>query len=280
MSLTPSLTTQVVDEMVKRDVVKDASANDMFNESLGGRFFNYYKGKKPTYKAARRFGNALDYAKGEGGDNDDESTAGGSVSGLRKIERLSEIENVKTAEEKADDKEQDDEAKRKASILDRALANRAKRTGEGADDERGEAKDEEGSVKSAQSKNVGFAGEGEGDDGSVQSSVQSKNKKVGFANTGGGGGGGDESSVGGETLGSLESGGSPDSTSKKKKKKKKKKDNKEESGIDRTMTSVMRDEDYDHQDPLVSSLQHRASLARKVYHKEHADEDLQMHFAD
>ena len=264
---------QVVDEMIERDVVKEASANDMFNESLGGRFFNYSKGKKPTYKAARRFGNALDYAKGEEGGGDDGSTTGGSLVGLRRIERLSEIENTKTAEEKEDDKDQDDETKRKAAILDRALANRAKRTGEGGADE-DEDEDDEGSVKSTQSKKVGFAG-GEGDDGGT---VLSK-KKVGFASADG-----DESSVGGETLGSLEesleSGGSPDSAVKKKKKKKKKKKDKGGGIIDRSMTSVMRDEDYDHDDPLMSSLQHRASLARKVHHKEHADNDLQMHFAD
>ena len=232
-SLSMFLLYQVVDDLVKKDVIKDAMATDLFNESLNGRFFNFSKGKKPVYKAARRFGNALDYAKGEG--DDDESTVGGSIGGLEPIKRLSEIEYTKTIEEKAADEVESGEAKRRSVVLERALTNRKLRNSdevEGGDD-----------AESVQSKkSVGF------NEASLEENV-----------------------IGGETLGSHES-GSPDSHVKKKKKKKKK-DN--EGGIDRTMTAVMRDEDYDHNDPLVSSMQHRASLARKVMKPDH-----QMHFAD
>ena len=75
---------QVVDELISRDIVKEVIANDMFNESLGGRFFNHSKGKKPVYKAARRFGNALDFAREEDIKDD------GSMGGLSRISRISE----------------------------------------------------------------------------------------------------------------------------------------------------------------------------------------------
>jgi len=55
---------KVVDQIVA-DVIKEGMSTDTFEESLSGRLYNYDKGKKPVYKASRRFSNALDFAKVE-----------------------------------------------------------------------------------------------------------------------------------------------------------------------------------------------------------------------
>lgn len=98
-SLAMFILSQIVDDHVK-DVVKECTANDMFDESLSGRFYQFHKGKKPTYKANRRVSNALDFANAEdlakllkgGGDN--------STGGLKSISRGEEEDDASSMSSK------------------------------------------------------------------------------------------------------------------------------------------------------------------------------------
>jgi WD40 repeat protein/tetratricopeptide (TPR) repeat protein len=81
---------KIIDGMVG-DIVKECTANEMFDESLSGRFFNFHSGKKNVYKAQRRFSNALDYAELE------EFKGDASLGSLKSISRDSESDSVSAA---------------------------------------------------------------------------------------------------------------------------------------------------------------------------------------